>query len=91
MSVTEIRQTEKLWIKQAQTAFKNDANLKKVYSQLDIIEMDGVLVCKGRFENADMPIEAKYPIYLPKQQRLRADNNRLPCKVTLLWGKSFFS
>ena len=70
LSVTEIRQAEKLWIKQAQTTFRNDANFKKVSSQLDIIEMDGVLVCKGRFENADMPVEAKYPTYLPKEHRL---------------------
>ena len=48
LSATEITQAEKHWVQQAQLALRNDVNFKKVACQLNIVEIDGVLVCKGR-------------------------------------------
>ena len=70
LSVSEIRQAEKHWIRQTQKTLRNDRNFGKIASQLNIVEMEGILVCKGRFDNLDMPIESKYPIYLPKEHKL---------------------
>ena len=70
LSVTEIRHAEKHWVQQAQLTLKNDVSFKKIACQLNIIEIDGVYVCKGRLENVDMPIASKYPIYLPKDNRI---------------------
>ena len=70
LSVTEIRQAEKHWVQQAQLTLKNDVNFKKIAFQLNIVEMDDVYVCKGRLENADIPIASKYPMYLPREHRL---------------------
>ena len=70
LGVTEIRLAEKYWVQQAQLTLKNDINFKKIAFQLNIVEMDGVYVCKGRLENVDMPIASKYPIYLPREHRL---------------------
>ena len=68
--MSEIRQAEKHWSRQTQKTLRNDGNFGKIASQLNIVEMDGILVCKGRFDNLDMPIESKYPIYLPKEHKL---------------------
>ena len=68
--MTEIRHAEKHWVQQAQLTLKNDVSFKKIAYQLNIIEIDGVYVCKGRLENVDMPIASKYPIYLPKDNRI---------------------
>ena len=70
LSVSEIRQAEKHWIRQIQKSLRNDGNFGKIASQLNIVEMDGILVYKGRFDNLDMPIQSKYPIYLPKEHKL---------------------
>ena len=32
------------------------------------IDEDGILVCRGRFNNSDMPEETKVPIYLPRKK-----------------------
>ena len=70
LGVTEIRLAEKYWVQQVHLTLKNDMNFKKIAFQLNIVEMDGVYVCKGRLENVDMPIASKYPIYLPRKHRL---------------------
>ena len=70
LSVSEIRQAEKHWIRQTQKTLRNDGNFGKIASQLNIVEMDGIIVCKGRFDNLDLPIESQCPIYLPKEHKL---------------------
>ena len=70
LNVSEIRQAERHWIQQIQSTLRNEESFKMVASQLNIIEVDGILVCKGRFENSDIPLESKYPIYLPREHKL---------------------
>ena len=70
LNVSEIRQAERHWIKQIQSTLRNEESFKMVASQLNIIEIDGILVCKGRYENSDIPLESKYPIYLPREHKL---------------------
>ena len=33
------------------------------------MEVDGVIRCRGRFENAPLDYSAKYPIFLPKSHQ----------------------
>ena len=68
--MSEIRQVEKHWIRQTQKTLWNDGHFGKIASQLNIVHMGGILVCKGRFENLDVPIESKCPVYLPKEHKL---------------------
>ena len=70
LNVSEIRQAERHWIQQVQSTLRNEESFKMIASQLNIIEIDGILVCKGRFENSDIPLESKYPIYLPREHKL---------------------
>ena len=48
--MSEIRHAEKHWVKQAQTTLKNDGNFEKIPNQLNIVEMDGILVCRGNLK-----------------------------------------
>ena len=66
MSVKELREAERLWIKDVQGTLQGDQNFKKYKEQLGIVSENGILVCKGRLENSDLDIDAKYPVILPK-------------------------
>ena len=69
LSAEEMKNAEEFWIKDVQASLVHDSAFKKARVQLGIIEINGVLVCKGRLENSDLGLEAKYPIYLPKDHR----------------------
>ena len=69
LSVEELCLAERLWIKSIQETLKNDLSFKKTQMQLGVVEMEGILVCKGRLERSDLAFESKYPIYLPKEHR----------------------
>ncbi len=43
--------------------------MKKTKESLGICEIDKLLVCKGRLENAELQLEAKSPIILPRENR----------------------
>ena len=69
VSVEELREAERLWIKDVQGTLQGDQNFKKYKEQLGIVSENGILVCKGRLENSDLDIEAKYPVILPKDNK----------------------
>ena len=70
LNAQEIQKAECEWIKDAQMSAKNSRSFDKVRVQLGIEEENGVLVCKGRLENADLSLESKHPVFLPKEHRL---------------------
>ena len=66
MEIEEIDQAERLWILDSQKELVREPKFKKTKENLDIIEQNSIHVYKGRLENSDLPVEAKYPIILPK-------------------------
>ena len=69
LSAEELSYAERLWIKSAQETLKGDSSFEKTRMQLGIIEMEGIMVCRGRLERSDLELESKYPIYLPKEHK----------------------
>ena len=65
LNAQEIQEAECEWIKDPQMLAKDSKSFDKVRLQLGIEEEHGVLVCKGRLENADLSLESKHPVFLP--------------------------
>ena len=65
----EMKEAERLWILDCQSGLQNDSKFQKVSKQLGIVKKDGVYICVGRLDNSDLEIEAKNPIFLPKDHR----------------------
>eukprot|EP00794_Sanderia_malayensis_P021402 gene21402-biopygen17184 len=55
----EIKQAEMLWIKDAQRILKGNDDFHKTCMNLGIKENNGMLICQGRLENADLGMEAR--------------------------------
>eukprot|EP00794_Sanderia_malayensis_P013531 gene13531-biopygen10799 len=55
----EIKQAEMLWIKGAQRILKGNDDFHKTCMNLGIKENNGMLICQGRLENADLGMEAR--------------------------------
>ena len=70
IKVEEIEYAERMWIKDAQELLRNKADFQKTKTSLGAIEMEGLLVCKGRLENSDLEVGQKFPIILPKEHKL---------------------
>ena len=65
LSLQELTEAKINWIKAAQE------NYKQLSNKFGLIEdRKGVIRCRGRLEYADLPMEAKEPIMLPKDHHL---------------------
>ena len=70
LKVEETMIAECILIKAAQASLKSRSDYQQLVSQLGIVERDGVLKCKGRFSNAELEIEAREPMILPREHYL---------------------
>jgi len=70
IEASDISEAEKLWLIDAQLTLKSQQDFSKVKESLGIVLQGQFLVCKGRLGNSDLPLEAKFPIILPKDHRL---------------------
>ena len=70
IEASDISEAEKLWLIDAQLTRKSQQDFSKVKESLGIVLQGQFLVCKGRLGNSDLPLEAKFPIILPKDHRL---------------------
>jgi len=71
LTVSELKEAERVLIKEAQKNFKRDQNFRKIEKELQVKEdKDGILKCYGRLSNAEIPEDAKEPILLPKYHPL---------------------
>ncbi|XP_065058886.1 uncharacterized protein LOC135686560 [Rhopilema esculentum] len=70
LSAEKIIRAEKEWIKDAQSLVKGSKVFEKVRTSLGIEDENGLLVCKGKLKNSDLSLEAKHPIFLPKEHKL---------------------
>eukprot|EP00794_Sanderia_malayensis_P012189 gene12189-biopygen9725 len=69
LSASEFKEAEKLWIRDVQALFKADKDFKTTAKQLSVVEVEGILVCKGRLENASLDLSSRYPALISKEHR----------------------
>lgn len=61
----DLAEAETHWIKEIQMSVRKNQRFKEWRQQLGLFTDDmGVIRCKGRLENADLPTSTKYPILL---------------------------
>ena len=70
LSVHELVEAERVWIKEAQTKLKTDEKYAQFSVSLRLKEEEGILRCRGRLKNSDLEFDNRYPIILPKEHRL---------------------
>eukprot|EP00794_Sanderia_malayensis_P018484 gene18484-biopygen15573 len=72
LRVEEIKEAERECIIDAQLFLQDNKDFAKYKDkdQLGIVNKDCILICKGRFEYADLEFDAKNPIILPKNHEL---------------------
>ena len=69
LTVPEIMLAERFWIMEVQAELQNESKYNLLVQQLGIEENQGILRCRGRLENADLEMEGKFPIILPRKHR----------------------
>ena len=67
LSVDDITGAERVWILESQAERQREPSFRKIKENLHV-EQNGILVCRGRLENSDLPVETKFPIILPKNR-----------------------
>ncbi len=66
LTASELRDSERVWIRDSQMALGAEASFKKGKDSLGVIERDGVLICKGRLQYSDLDLSTKFPFILAK-------------------------
>ena len=66
----EIVNAERLWILEVQGKLKEQDNYKVLAKDLQIVEYNKLLKCKGRLGNSDLCFDARQPIIIPRQHHL---------------------
>ena len=64
LTVEEILSVEKSWLQTVQAGLKERTSFSQLVIQLGLVEIEGVLHCKGRLGASDLPLEARHPILL---------------------------
>ena len=65
LSVKDISDAEKLWIKSSQDVLYQDLKFQMWKAQFGLYCVDDIRRCRGRLSNADLDVCAKHPILLP--------------------------
>ena len=63
---TEIDSALKIWIHYAQQTVTNTKNCKQLQRDLNLHNVDGIIRCYGRLENAPFTSDMKHTIFLPR-------------------------
>ena len=67
VSIEEYKEAEKLWLIQMQESVRKSPKFKELTQQLGLYEDEiKLLRCKGRLQNATIPVDARHPIILPQ-------------------------
>ena len=67
----EVANAKTQWLKNVQKNLKSQANYSQLKREFGLYEDDsGVLRCKGRIANADLPHETKFPALLPRDHHI---------------------
>ncbi|XP_065654791.1 uncharacterized protein LOC136081405 [Hydra vulgaris] len=70
LSADEIECAKILWVRYEQRDVMKSKNYKQFRRDLGLQEIDGVVRCHGRMQNAPIPKEAKFPIFVPRSSQL---------------------
>ena len=70
LSVHELVEAERVWIKEAQAKLKTEEKYAQFSVSLRLKEEEGILRCQGRLKHSDSEFDNRYPIILPKEHRL---------------------
>ena len=60
----------KLWIRNEQSLFSKSEEFRKTEANLRLYVEDGIMRCRGRLSNSDLPYDTKFPIFIPRQSPL---------------------
>ena len=69
LQVEDIVQAEKEWIKEVQRGIIRENDFENLENALSLFECEGIIRCKGRLENANLPVESVTPSLLPRDSR----------------------
>ena len=69
VEVEEIEKAEVRWVKEVQKALEGQPGYQKYKEQLGVVERNGILVCEGRLEFANLESRTKRPVLLPKDHK----------------------
>ena len=67
---SEIVEAERMWLRSSQDELKSSKHYSDLAMKLKLIEIDGLLRCKGRLECSDLEPESRQPIILPRDDKL---------------------
>ena len=71
LTAGDLRRAELFWLKEVQRTLAQESKFDSWKKQFDLfVDGDGLLRCKGRLGNADLPVSVKHPILLPKDHHL---------------------
>ena len=70
LSAEEIVGAERVWILAMQDDLKQQDTYVSLSKELQIVNYNGILRCKGRLSNSDLGFEGRQPILLPRKHRL---------------------
>ena len=72
LQASEMKRAQQLWVisEQLRDEKSNPIESKKTKANLRTYLDDGVMRCRGRLGNSELPYDSKYPIYIPKRSRL---------------------
>ena len=71
LTVEEINDAEKIWIREIQEHVKKQKNYQDLTNQLGLYaDKDHIIRCKGRMENASSNVETRSPILLPRDHSI---------------------
>ena len=67
LSPVELTEAEWLWIVDVLVQLKYERNFSMWQKQLNLFPNDkGLIRCRGRLENANLPYSTKYQLFLPR-------------------------
>ena len=70
LTAEEYKDAESMWIKDCQQEFREKNNPQLQYQLGTFTDESGILRCRGRLANADLPYESKFPALLPREKHL---------------------
>nr|XP_047139172.1 uncharacterized protein LOC124815072 [Hydra vulgaris] len=70
LSADEIERAKTLKVQNEQRDIMTNKNFKQLKNNLGLRVVDGIIRCHGRMDNAPIPRDAKFPIFIPHSSRL---------------------
>ena len=69
VEVEEIEKAELQWVKEVQKVLEGQPGYQKYEEQVGVVERNGILICEGRLELANLESRTKRPLLLRMDDR----------------------